>query len=73
MGVTEASRTVDLIASSRVTCRRSTAAVDDLKQVWDEVQETVRFLRWWRFLDYDPKSAEFLQKLDMSDDASRFS
>ena len=58
-------RTVDLIKEARQTCRRTNQVVDELKQVRTQVQETVTYFRWWRFLGYDPAAIDFLEKLDM--------
>ena len=64
MPATQRKRTAELIEDARETSRRTRAILDDLIRVTQDVRETVRYSRWCRFLDFDIKSIEFIDKLD---------
>jgi hypothetical protein len=60
----ELPRTAELIRCARETCRRTHDIIEELNRVRDEVEETVSSFRWQRFLGYDVKTFEFVDKLD---------
>ena len=43
------------------------AEIDGVEAVGKKADETLRYLRWWQFLDYDMRAAEFLKNLDLTD------
>jgi hypothetical protein len=68
MDTPESCRTTQLIEESRQVSLRIQNVADDLDAIRKDAATRISFLKWWRFLDFDPVSAEFLRKLDMSDD-----
>jgi hypothetical protein len=64
MQPTDGRSTAELIMEARETFQRARQVVDELNRVREEVRETVDYFKWWRFLDYDPHTLQFLEKLD---------
>jgi len=58
-------RTNELLSESRQTLKAVESAIEGLGKVREEVNETITYIQWWRFLGYDTRAVQFLENLDM--------
>jgi hypothetical protein len=61
--------TSELISQARELRTKTRETVKELNRTRAEIEETLRYMRWWRFLDYDSRALAFLENLDSPDHA----